>query len=235
MSDILVIQHVESEGLGIISPLLRAAGATVDTIRIFKGDGVPRSISGYRGLIVLGGPMGVYEHDTYPFINAEIELIESALKTGVPMLGICLGAQLLARAAGAKVYKGGAKEIGWYRVRQTAAGVNEKLTLGFPNEYTVFQWHGDTFDVPPGAVNLASSELFPNQFIKVGNCAYGVQFHLEVTEPMVAQWLRLNAAEVAAAKTIDPAVIIERTPVNIPSIHRLGHAMLTRFIRLILI
>lgn len=233
MSDeILVIQHVESEGLGIISPLLGITGINVDTIKIFKGDGVPRNILGRRGLIVLGGPMGVYEQETYPFINAETALIESALKADVPVLGICLGAQLLAKAAGAKVYKGGAKEIGWYKVKQTTAGVQEKLLFGFPAEYTVFQWHGDTFDLPPDAVNLASSELFPNQFIKVGNCAFGVQFHLEVTEPMVSQWLKLNSAEVKAAG-IDPAVVLEQTPVNIPSIHRLGRTMLTRFIKLI--
>ncbi|OGQ51990.1 MAG: hypothetical protein A3J24_12560 [Deltaproteobacteria bacterium RIFCSPLOWO2_02_FULL_53_8] len=234
MSDILVIQHVESEGLGIISSLLNVTGHTVDIVRVFKGDGVPRNILGYRGLIVLGGPMGVYEQETYPFLGAEIALIESALKADVPMLGICLGAQLLARAAGAKVYKGGAKEIGWYKVRQTPAGAAERLLLGFPEEYTVFQWHGDTFDVPSGAVNLASSALFPNQFIKVGSCAYGIQFHLEVTEPMVAQWLKLNAAEVVAAG-IDVGAVIEQTPLNIPAIHRLGRSMLTRFLRLIAI
>lgn len=232
MSKILVIQHVESEGLGIIAPLLQVSGLPVHTIKIFKGEGVPRSILGYRGLIVLGGPMSVYEQEAHPFISAEIALIESALKTDVPMLGICLGAQLLAKAAGAKVYKGGAKEIGWYKVKQTAAGAHENLTPGFPDEYTVFQWHGDTFDVPVGVVNLASSELFPNQFIKVGKSAYGVQFHLEVTDSMVAQWLELNAAEVKAAG-IDPAVIMEQTPVNIPSIHRLGRLMLKRFMSLI--
>ncbi|MBI5886609.1 MAG: gamma-glutamyl-gamma-aminobutyrate hydrolase family protein [Deltaproteobacteria bacterium] len=235
MSDILVIQHVESEGLGIISGMLREAGLEADIRRVFKQDPLPRSVEGYRGLICLGGPMGVYEEDAYPFIGAEIALIESALKAHRPMLGICLGAQLLARAAGAKVYKGGAKEIGWFRVRLTEAGRRAQLLAGFPDEYTVFQWHGDTFDVPANAVNLASSDLFANQFIKVGPAAYGIQFHLEVTEPMVGEWLKINAAEVAAVKSADPAIILKQTPFNIPSIHALGRAMIARFLRLTLI
>lgn len=235
MSDILVIQHVESEGLGIISVMLREAGLEADIIRVFKADPLPRSIGGYRGLICLGGPMGVYEEEAYPFIGDEIALIESALKAHTPMLGICLGAQLLARAAGAKVYKGGAKEIGWFKVRLTQEGKGARLLAGFPEEYTVFQWHGDTFDIPADSVNLASSELFQNQFIKVGPSAYGIQFHLEVTETMVAEWLKINAAEVAAVKSADPAVILKQTPLNIPSIHALGRVMIARFLRMTLI
>jgi len=235
MSEILVIQHVESEGLGIISSLLREAGLEADIRRVFKADPLPRSVEGYRGLICLGGPMGVYEEEAYPFIGAEIALIESALKAQAPIFGICLGAQLLARAAGAKVYKGGAKEIGWFRVRLTDAGRHERLLAGFPEEYTVFQWHGDTFDVPANAINLASSELFANQFIKVGPSAYGIQFHLEVTEPMVGEWLKINAAEVAAVESADPAIILKQTPFNIPSIHALGRVMIARFLRMTLI
>ncbi|MBI5563139.1 MAG: gamma-glutamyl-gamma-aminobutyrate hydrolase family protein [Deltaproteobacteria bacterium] len=233
MSDILVIQHVESEGLGIIGPMLRAAGLAADFVRVFNGGVVPQDARTHSGLIVLGGPMGVYEEEDYPFITDELRLIESGLRRGLPVLGICLGAQLLARAAGARVYKGGTKEIGWYKVRLTEAGRGERLLVGLPEEFTVFQWHGDTFDCPSAGVNLASSELFPNQFIKVGNAAYGIQFHLEVTEAMIREWFSVNAGEVKALKSIDPAMVLKETPGNIPAIHALGRPVISRFLRLL--
>lgn len=233
MSDILVIQHVESEGLGIIAPMLRASGLGADIVKVYKGEEIPFDVSQHAGLIVLGGPMGVYEEDAYPFLTDEMTLLESALKADAPTLGICLGAQLLAKAAGAPVYKGRAKEIGWYKVRLTDAGSRDRILIGFPGDFTVFQWHGDTFDVPHGAVNLAASALFPNQLIRVGSRAYGMQFHLEVTEAMIREWLRVNAQEVVLVKTVDPTTILKDTPSNIQAIHALGRAMISRFLRLI--
>ncbi len=175
--------------------------------------------------------MGVYEDDVYPFIKAELRLIRSALAQRCPVLGICLGAQLLARAAGAQVYKGEAKEIGWFNVSLTAEGRGDKLLLGLPDAFIVFQWHGDTFTTPPRAVNLAGSELFERQLIRVGANAYGIQFHLEVDEPMIKEWLAINAKEVASVKGVDPDRIVKETVEHIERLHRNCRAVLARFLR----
>lgn len=233
MGKVLVIRHAAHEGLGIIGRELEKDFG-IEFLDSYKGGRVPRSIEGYDALIVMGGPMGVYEGEKHPFIKGELKLIEAALKGRVPTLGICLGSQLLAKAAGAKVYKGVEKEIGWYKTVLTEDGVDDGLFRGLPDEFTVFQWHGDTFDVPPGAVNLASSDLFPNQAIKVGPNAYGIQFHLEVTERMISEWVDINRDELAALRgKIDPEAIIKETPANIDSLHKVGCAVVTRFLRLI--
>lgn len=233
MGRALVIRHVSHEGLGIMKrPVER--DSVVEYIDLFRGESVPSRIDGYDGLIVLGGPMGVYEDEKYPFIRPELKLIEDALKKRVPMLGVCLGSQLLAKAAGARVYKGGAKEIGWHGVTLTEDADYDWLFLGFPDRFNAFHWHGDTFDVPRGALMLASSELFPNQVIKVGPAAYGIQFHLEVTEQMIREWIAVNQDELASLKgQVDPDAIIEETPERIEALNRLGSALAARFSRMV--
>lgn len=234
MCKILVIQHVPHEGLGIIGPALERAGFKADFLEVYRGQKIQRTTEGYSALIVLGGPMGVYEEDTCPFIRPELKLIESALKDRVPTLGICLGSQLLARAAGARVYKGGKKEIGWYKVNLTDKGSSDRLFLGLPDSFTVFQWHGDTFDAPAGGELIASSELFPNQVIRVGPNAYGVQFHLEVTEGMIKEWIEENKEELKGLKgKIDPEQVLINTPANIQTLHKYGHAVISRFLRMV--
>lgn len=230
MSKILVVEHVPHEGLGIIGQAL--SGFDLEYMRVYETGMAEALPEGYSALIVMGGPMGVYESDIYPFINNEMELIKEAIKTDVPVLGVCLGSQLLAGAAGARVYKGEKKEIGWYNVSLTEEGSSDRLFLGLPDELPVFQWHGDTFDVPVNGVNLASSDLFPHQAIKVGKRAYGFQFHFEVTAKMIGEWIEINADELKAAK-IDPEKIIKETPENIEGLHRFGRAVVQRFARLI--
>lgn len=232
MARVLVIRHVAHEGLGVLKrPVER--DCIVEYIDVFKGGRVPSRIDGYDALIALGGPMGVYEEGIYPFIKTEVKLMEEALKKRVPTLGICLGAQLLAKAAGGRVYKGGKKEIGWYDVTLTEDADDDWLFLGFPERFRAFHWHGDTFDVPQGAVLLASSELFPNQVIKPGPAAYGIQFHLEVTEQMIREWVALNSDELKSlAGTIDPKAIIDEAPRSIGGLNRLGSALASRFVRM---
>ena len=233
---LLVIQQVPHEGPGIIGPLAAREGFCVETVRAWltgPAARVPRSAEGYSALLVLGGPMGVSDIDRFPFLADELRLIESALKRGVPTLGVCLGSQLIAAAAGARVYSGKAKEIGWYPVTLTDQGRSDRLFAGFADTFTVFQWHGDTFDVPPGAVNLAGSELFAHQVIRVGPRAYGVQFHLEVTGPMVLEWLRANSDELETVKEyIDPERIADETRAHLAGLHRRGKTFVRRFLRL---
>ncbi len=234
MQKVLIIKQVESEGPGIIGVELKRRSLATELLEVYKGLSVPKDASAYSALIVMGGPMGVYEEKTYPFLGDEIKLIESGLKQEVPIMGVCLGAQLLARAAGARVYKGEAKEIGFYKVRLTEEGIRDALLHGLPPEFRVFQWHGDTFDVPDGGVNLVSSDLFQNQMIRVGRSAYGVQFHLEVTEQMVLEWLEVNNDELEAEKdAIDPERIKTQAPGYIPDLHRYGRVVIARFLGLI--
>ncbi|MBZ0221042.1 MAG: gamma-glutamyl-gamma-aminobutyrate hydrolase family protein [Candidatus Methylomirabilis sp.] len=230
MKRALVITHVAHEGLGTFRrPLER--NFIVERLDMHRGAVLPPRIDGFDALIVMGGPMGVYEEEKYPFMKKELRLIESALKKRVPVLGVCLGAQLLARASGARVYKGSAKEIGWHRVALEDEAIFDRLFMGFPDEFTVFQWHGDTFDVPHGAVRLASSGLFPNQVIKVGPNAYGVQFHFEVTDEMVREWLGINRDEVAEAR-VDAGAVLKETPSMIGEVNMLGNNLFSRFLRL---
>jgi GMP synthase-like glutamine amidotransferase len=174
--------------------------------------------------------MGVYEEERYPFITDELHLVERALKAGQHVLGICLGAQVLAKAAGARVNKGRTKEIGWFNVSLTSEGERDWVFSGLQRELKVFHWHGDTFDIPREGKNLASSELYQNQILHVGKRAYGIQFHLEVTEEMVREWIELSEEELQAFK-IDPRVIIKETPGNIGPLHRYGDAVFSRFLR----
>lgn len=233
MSSVLVVRHVAHEGLGTMKRPVES-GSAVEYVDLFRGERAPTRIDGFDGLIVLGGPMGVYEEDEYPFIRDEVKLIEDALKKRVPMLGVCLGSQLLAKASGARVYKGGKKEIGWHDVTLTEDADDDSLFLGSPSTFRAFHWHGDTFDVPSGALMLASSKLFPNQVIRVGPSAYGIQFHLEVTEEMIREWIEVNADELSALKgKVDPEAIIEETPSRAEGLSRMGSALAAKFMRMV--
>lgn len=233
MKKALIIQHVPHEGPGIIQDGLKKSGIDAEFVKIYKEKLSPDAIDGKCALIILGGPMGVYEEEIYPFMKTELKLIESALKKNIPVLGICLGAQLLAKAAGARVYKGQKKEIGWYKLDLNQSALSDRLFLGMPDEIMVFQWHGDTFDIPVGAKNLASSGLFPNQLLKVGHNAYGLQFHLEVTPEMIREWFRINFSELAAIKYIDPDKAIGDTNKYWHGLRMYGDAVFSRFLRAI--
>ncbi len=157
----LVLQHKACEPLGYFESAL-----DYEYFRLYDGE-FPEGLQGYSGLIIMGGPMNVYEEEKYPFLKDEDLLIKEALKTGMPTLGICLGAQLIVKAAGAKVWKGREKEIGWYEVGLTKEGERDRIFGMFEDRFTVFHWHGDTFDLPEGAVLLARSGLY-NQAFRIG-------------------------------------------------------------------
>lgn len=186
---ILVLKHVSIEGLGLIGDLLAEGGEKVKVIDLEKGERLPGSLKGVSGVVVLGGPMNVYEEDKYPFLKNEDKFIKEVIMKEVPYLGICLGAQLLAKAAYAHVGKSPVKEIGWHKVNLTEAGRGDRLFDGLANELEVFQWHEDTFGVPLGGTLLAQGERCRNQAIKVGRNAYGLQFHLEVDGDMINAWV----------------------------------------------
>ncbi len=183
----MVLQHVDCEHLGVLEGLLTQRDVDYRYVKLYEGENIP-DVELYSGVVLLGGPMNVYEEKEYPFLQPENVLIKLALKRSIPLLGICLGAQLIAKAAGAKVYRGHRKEIGWYTIYLTPEARLDRLFRGLNAEMTVFQWHGDTFDIPEGSVRLAGSSLFPNQAFLVGSVAYALQFHLEVTAEMIRDW-----------------------------------------------
>lgn len=151
------------------------------------------------GMVVMGGPMSANDGEKLPFIREELRLIEEAMQRDLPFLGICLGSQMLAKALGSRVYRGPRKEIGWYPLYLKDSARQDALLAGLPREMPMFQWHGETFELPAGAQRLASSDLYPNQGFRFGNKAYGFQFHPEMTGEMVRQWLAEGKQEIAAA------------------------------------
>jgi len=235
MPRLLVFQHVAHEILGTLDPLLRDSGFRIKYVNFERHPDMVPSLNGYDGLIVLGGPMNVDEVDKYPYLDTEVRLIRKALEADMPMLGICLGSQLTAKALGAKVGKNPEKEIGWYDVSPTKEGQKDPLISHFSKKENLFQWHGDTFDLPPGAVLLASSKLCKNQAFRHGDKVYGFQFHLEVDEPMIERWLRIPANKKEIAETggkIDPDRIRKETYGSIGNLKSLSDKTFSGFINL---
>jgi GMP synthase (glutamine-hydrolysing) len=194
---VVAIRHVHFEDLGNFQTVLEAADyaiqyfdAGIDDLRALRTENIDL-------LVVLGGPIGAYEDDKYPFLGDEIALLEQRIGSGRPTLGICLGAQLMARALGARVYPGPAKEIGWAPVTLSDAG--QASALCHLNEVPVLHWHGDTFDLPDGSERLASTKLCSNQAFALGANALAFQFHPEVDGAHFERWLVGHASELAHA------------------------------------
>src|SRR5690242_17640274 len=181
----LVLRHVQAEGLGLLANVLRERGIHHRYLDLPRGDPPPRDLRGVGGLIVLGGPMAVYEADRHPFLATESTLLERALTAGRPVLGICLGAQLIASVLGSRVYAGERREIGWAPITLTPEGREDGAFGLLDPELVVFHMHGDTYELPPDAKNLARSGLYEQQAFRWGDVVYGLQFHLEFTEPMI--------------------------------------------------
>ena len=188
---VLAFRHVPFEGLGLIEAALAAAELPSQIVDLHAGALVPAHAERAAGLIFMGGPMSV--NDDLPYLREEEQLIRAAAAAGTPVLGVCLGAQLIARALGAEVRRNPVKEIGWFDIRMTQAAGDDLLFAGLSGPETVFHWHGETFDLPSGAVLLGSSDHCRNQAFRYGAGVYGLQFHLEVTPEMVEDWCLQDA------------------------------------------
>ena len=187
MAKIYVLQHHPVENLGSIADALEGAALAWQYVRVHEGQPVPTEMKGAGGLIVMGGPMGVYQTDRYPFLRDEMALINDAIRQNRPVLGVCLGAQIVAAALGAKVDRNPrGKEIGWHPIRLEPAAKQDRLMRDLPETLTPFHWHGDIVELPAGAVSLAASEKTPCQAFRYGDKTYGFQFHFEVTSTSVS-------------------------------------------------
>ncbi len=198
---VLVLKNIPAEGPGTIEEYLNRQAIPFDTIELMAGElmaggeGVlmeGRASADYSHLIMMGGPMAVYEMHMHPHLVKGAAILEDFIKRGRSVLGVCLGAQMIAHVLGARVYAGGQKEVGWHEVDITADGMSDAVfkTLSVEGDpkAEVFQWHGDTFELPQGAVRLASSPVYPNQAFKWDNNVYALQFHIEVTPEIVTEW-----------------------------------------------
>lgn len=190
---VLVLQHIACETPGVFEDELVARGAALERVELDEGDRLPAGPRGFDLIIAMGGPMSVNDEDEHRWLAAEKTLIADAVRAGVAFWGACLGVQLLAAALGAKVYPGVAPEVGLLPVTLTPEGLADPVFAGLPHELPTLQWHGDTFDLPDGAVRLAGSAACPNQAFRWGTRAYGVQFHVEVSERMAAEWGTVSA------------------------------------------
>ena len=205
MKTAVAIRHVGFEDLGGFAPPLTSAGFDIRYADAGEHDLTALAPDEDDLVVVLGGPIGVYEETAYPFLKHELDFVERRLATGRPIMGICLGAQFIARAAGARVYPSGGREIGFGPIDLTEAGRRSCLAP-FAAAPTTLHWHGDTFDLPSGAVRLASTDLCENQAFAIGANIIGFQFHPEATGQDIERWLIGHAVELAAAGVDVPRV-----------------------------
>lgn len=204
------LQHVPFEGLGSIEPWLLARGFPVTATRFFEDPALPDPAD-IDLLLVMGGPMSVNDEDALPWLVAEKRFVRAAIAAGVPVLGVCLGAQLIASALGAPVRTAPRKEIGWFPVRrvQPVAGALETGVFRFPPSIDAFHWHGETFEMPDGAVHLARSDACENQAFQLGRSVIGLQFHLETTPESAREMVGNCRHELQPAPTVqDEATIL---------------------------
>ena len=235
MRKLLVCQHVPHEILGTLNPMLKRAGFRIRYVNFGRHPDAEPTLDGYDGLVVLGGPMSAYDDHRLPHLMVEMKLIESAMQRNLPVLGICLGAQLIARTLGARVYANHTKEIGWYNVAPSDQAEQDPLFSEFGDSETLFQWHGDTFEIPNGAIHLAWSRQCMNQAFRYGHNVYAFQFHLEVDEAMILRWLKVpeNRREIASLHgDIDPDEIHHQTGHHIGRLHDLSDRVFGEFIEL---
>jgi GMP synthase (glutamine-hydrolysing) len=230
--EVIVLQHAPCETLGTIENALAESHTDIRVVRSYAEEPVPGSMAGAAGLIVMGGPMGVYEETRFPFLRHELNLIQRALADAVPVLGVCLGSQLLATALGAPVRKGLRKEIGWHPVYLEPAASDDPLFREAPLGFDAFHWHGDVFDLPTGAVRLAHSSLTECQGFRYGENAYGILFHVEVTPDTAADMIYTFSDELRE-EGIDAVELARKTKSGIAALQKVGPGVFSNWVRLL--
>jgi len=228
----LIIKHVDIEGPGLIGDFLKGERIPYLMLDLNIGFSLPK-LDYLTHIIILGGPMNVYEEDRYPFLRDEDLFIKEAIQRGKSILGICLGAQLIAKALGAKVFKASVKEVGWYDVSLTRIGSLDPLFTHLQKSFPVFQWHEDTFDIPGGAILIATSTPVPHQAFRYGDNGYGLQFHLEVTKEMILKWMESYEEEFENSQKpiFSKSEILAQTERTFEGYKRMGMKFLKNFFK----
>jgi GMP synthase (glutamine-hydrolysing) len=223
-------QHVPFEELGTIKEWVDSKKHTLTCTQFFKNTSLP-DLDGIDWLIVMGGPMGVYDERTLPWLSSEKQFIAEAMRQKKKVLGICLGAQLIASSLGAKVYPNSQKEIGWFPVSLTKDGLSSKFFKHLPEQFTAFHWHGDTFDLPEGSQLLISNSACKHQAFSFGDSVLGLQFHVEVKAENVASLVQHCGDELQDAPWIQSADVILKTHNHFESLKTMMYHILDSFAR----
>lgn len=229
---VLILQHAACEHAGNIAAALQRSNRHSHTVELFAGQSIPDAIDSYDGLIIMGGPMSVYEAATFPFIRDEINLITRAVERNKPILGVCLGSQMLAAALGAKVYPGEKKEIGWYQVSKLPQSAGDALVDPLPDSFMTMHWHGDIFDLPAGAVPLLRSDMTAIQAFRFGRNAYGLLCHLELTCPQIDRMTQAFQAELKQAGVSGHDILLQ-WPRHGAAMERFGGELFSRWVALL--
>ena len=230
----LVLQHIACEPPGIYENVLRERGATIHRVELDEGEPLP-DWHGFDVIVAMGGPMSVNDEANHPWLVDEKRLIAEAVRAGTPFFGACLGVQLLAASLGGRVYPGREPEVGLLPVFLTDAAVRDPLFAGLPRELLTLQWHGDAFDLPAGALLLATSPVYAHQAFRWGRSAYGVQFHLEVSTEMARDWGKVPAYADALESLLGPgslARLIEDLDRRADELRGYGRRMFERWLDL---
>jgi GMP synthase (glutamine-hydrolysing) len=228
MTRVLFVQNGDTDHPGIFADVLRERGIALDVVHAWSGEVVPADLRPWSGVAVGGGAISAYEFEDYPFLSREEELIRSAQAAGLPVLGLCLGAQLMASAFGGKVFANREKEIGFFDVRFTAEAKNDPLWHRHTEPFQPVHWHGDTFTLPPGAVHLASSALTANQLFRFGDKSYGFQFHLEIDERVLTEMIGVDGGGLPR-HGVDPEEFLRQGRAAFPKVKPLAEAIFGRW------
>ena len=227
----LVLQHVATEPCGLIGASLARRAIAIDVVETHLRAPVPATIGAHDALVVMGGPMGVYEAERHPHLRDELRLIEDALRRDVPILGVCLGSQLLAHALGARVAPSGGREIGWHAVQTSAAARDDRLFSRAPSTFTPWHWHGDVFDVPASATPLASSASTACQAFRQGN-SWGILFHLEATRAIV-DGMTDGFADEARAHGVDLGLLAREAEASLAALSPIAAGVFDAFAEIV--
>src|SRR3989338_1596258 len=230
MQPILIFRHAPHEGPGYLADYLARHRLPHRLIRIDQGDPVPTSLDGIPGLVFMGGPMSV--NDPLPWIPGVMALIRQAVAADLPVLGHCLGGQLISKALGGVITKGPVKEIGWLPVQRVAGPVADDWLDGLPREFEVYHWHGETFSIPPGATRILGSRDCANQAFVLGK-TLGFQCHIEMTADMVREWARVGADEITpvCATVQNAEAMTDRLDVRVPQLQKIADKFYDRWIQ----
>lgn len=234
--NVLVIRHEECSSLGMLKTAFKQAQIGLRYLDTYAGETLVESIEEYSHIVVLGGAVSAYEDEQYPFLRYEFQLIEKAIAQEIPILGICLGSQILAKVLGAKVYRGkSGREAGWCDLQLTSDGTKDPLLHDFPDRFRVFQSHQDTFEIPAECAHLAKSDIYSNQAFRYRNFVWAIQFHPEIDENVL-----LDCADVIEQELIDSQIsdttveqMIELAKLHSPAVAPLAHSLMENFLQVV--
>lgn len=225
---ILVLQHADPEHPGLIADTVRNIGGTLETIRGDLGQPAPATLDGYSGLIIMGGPQSVYEEEKFPYLRAEKQLARQAIDNNIPLIGVCLGSQIIADVLSSEVRPSGYVEIGWKDIIRSPGITANPVLSALPETFTPLHWHGDIYDLPNGATPIGASDMTVCQGFTYGETTFAPLFHLEMTEQQITEMATLFPDDIKRGG-LDPETLLSETPVRAAAIKPIATEIFTRW------